>query len=526
MSFNLQRTLEDLLKPPTHLQKLIDQVCSPERTRPDLYLNLEICDYVNTKKGNNPHEAVFSLVPYINSRIQRQALLALDLLDSLVKNCGHAVHFQIASKDFLNSLVRRFPEFQPNYPNPVQNKILEMLQEWRYTLCVNSRHKEDLYRIKDMCNLLKRKHWRLPEPKTDNTAIILGPQNMVKSQTELEKEDLEAMQAKLQELLRRATPQDLREANKLMKIITGYERPSKKFDYDKQFSDELDGLETKAGLLKDMLLCLESNDRLDETGQELLAICVSNIKKIGDMAANYKEALDDLEVDETNTESEEYSIYMRLKNLHDLLVEVIRASNDIDRGVKPSFSETEAVNDSLIQLEDNGGDNEFNTTDSNQTVIKEKPKNLIDELMDLNFMASILSGPEPKPIGGNTNTYLQTYQQTSGNLLNRPATMQPYSTSNVGSDRNSTTINMLNGSANYNYNSSVGAGSVQASQPSDGKVKSNDPFDFGDILNSNYTSSKPLGSNRAASESQSNERGGGASGSSVKASDSTNLIDF
>ncbi|PVU99701.1 hypothetical protein BB560_005462 [Smittium megazygosporum] len=398
MSFNLQQALDDLLKPPTKLQSMIDQACSLDRTRQDLALNLEICDYVNQKKANNPHEAVFSLLPYINSKSQKQALLALGLLDNLVKNCGHAVHFQIASKDFLNSLVRKFPEFQP---------------EWRYTLCENSRYKEDLVKIKDMCNLLKRKRWRFPEYCSDNSAIILGPQNTVKSQQELENEDLEAMQAKLQELLRRATPHDLREANKLMKIITGYERTSKKFDYDKQFSDELDSLETKAELLKDIIQNMDPYERLDETGQELASACVSNINKISKLTDEYKLALEDLDLDESNNDSEEYHIYTRLNTLHSLLVEVIKAVNDIGNGIPPSFTEN-VQSESLIMLgddEDDGASSNIasssmqNTPDLlSQNPSEAKTKNVKADLLGLDFMdATSSASPILAPLKSSSN---------------------------------------------------------------------------------------------------------------------------
>lgn len=34
----------------------------------------------------------------------------LQLLDNCVKNCGYPFHLQIATKEFLNELVRKFPE--------------------------------------------------------------------------------------------------------------------------------------------------------------------------------------------------------------------------------------------------------------------------------------------------------------------------------------------------------------------------------------------------------------------------------
>ncbi|KAI8324175.1 VHS-domain-containing protein, partial [Martensiomyces pterosporus] len=269
-----------MFKPPSRLQTMVDRAVGSDRSDPDLALNLDICELVNNKKGNYPHDAVFALLPYINGRSNSQAQLALTLLDNLVKNCGHPVHYQIATREFLNELFRRFPEYQPAMPNPVHYRVLEMLQEWRLTMCRRSRYRDDLQRINDMYALLRRKGWHFPEIDAENAAVVLGPEDTLKSREELEKEDLEAMQAKLQELLRRATPRDLREANKLMKIITGYEQSSKRPDYDREWEKELEAIENKATLLVEMLQSAQPGDRLDDTIQELLAKCVSNQSRL------------------------------------------------------------------------------------------------------------------------------------------------------------------------------------------------------------------------------------------------------
>ncbi|PIA16547.1 VHS-domain-containing protein, partial [Coemansia reversa NRRL 1564] len=276
MSFNLQSAFDDLFKPPSRLQNLVDQAVSPNRDEPDLALNLDICELVNRKKGNYPHDAVHALLPYINGRSNTQARLALSLLDNLVKNCGHSVHYQIGSREFLNELFRRFPEYQPSMPNQVHYRILEMLQEWRVTLCQRSRYREDLLRINDMYTLLCRKGWRFPKIDSNNVAVVLEPEDSLRTREELEKEDMEAMQAKLQELLRRATPRDLREANKLMKIITGYEQSSKRRDYDKEWESELQTVERKVKLLYEFLQKAQPGRSLDETAKDLLSKCLSS----------------------------------------------------------------------------------------------------------------------------------------------------------------------------------------------------------------------------------------------------------
>ncbi|KAJ2747680.1 ARF-binding protein [Coemansia sp. BCRC 34301] len=327
--------LDDMFKPPSRLQKMVDRAVGVERNEADLALNLDICELVNSKKGNYPHDAVFALLPYINGRSNKQAQLSLTLLDNLVKNCGHPVHYQVAGREFLNELFRRFPEFQPSMPNPLQYRILELLQEWRVTLCRRSRYKDDLQRINDMYSLLRRKGWRFPEVESENVAVVLGPEDTLKSREELEREDLEAMQAKLQELLRRATPRDLREANKLMKIITGYEQSSKRPDYDKEWETELQGIEAKAKLLAEILQSAEPGVRLDDAAKQLLAKCLSSQSRLQKLIAESEGQADNNDAD--GGDSEEKRELARLIGLNDLIGDAVQAYRDLEQGRKPEF---------------------------------------------------------------------------------------------------------------------------------------------------------------------------------------------
>lgn len=103
-------------------------------------------------------------------------------MDNCVKKCGYPFHLQIATKEFLNALVRRFPERPPSRyaPSPVQSspenqwnhfdfipqklmahpvldRILYLIKEWKIALTELSRYKEDMTHIRDMYRLLKFK---------------------------------------------------------------------------------------------------------------------------------------------------------------------------------------------------------------------------------------------------------------------------------------------------------------------------------------------------------------------------------
>ncbi|TIA79666.1 hypothetical protein E3P98_03167 [Wallemia ichthyophaga] len=228
-----------------NLSSISAMACETTLFQPNQELEMEIAEYINTKKSNCPREAAFEILRHVNQGSPRSALLALHLLDVLVKNCGYPFHLQIATKDFLNELVRRFPERPPAYPGPIMGKTLELINEWKNGVATTSKHKEDLVHVRDMWRLLGYKGYRFPE-LSRNAAITVATDNL-KSPEELEEEDREAQSAKLQELIRRGTPRDLAAAQDLMKKLSGFP------DYRAQTLKELDKVQHKAILLNDML---------------------------------------------------------------------------------------------------------------------------------------------------------------------------------------------------------------------------------------------------------------------------------
>ncbi|KAI7155519.1 ADP-ribosylation factor-binding protein-like protein GGA1 [Hortaea werneckii] len=246
----------------TPLQRYIQNACSPENYEPNLALCLEIADLINAKKGGAPREAAIAIVGFVNHRNPNVSMLALSLLDICVKNCGYPFHLQISTKEFLNELVRRFPERPPIRTTRVQNKILELIEEWRRTICETSKYKEDLGFIRDMHRLLSYKGYVFPEIRREDAAV-LNPSDNLKSADEMEAEERAAQSAKLQELVRRGTPRDLQEANKLMKIMAGYDTRHKT-DYRAKAAEEVSKVQQKARLLEEMLQGYSAGDEVQE----------------------------------------------------------------------------------------------------------------------------------------------------------------------------------------------------------------------------------------------------------------------
>ncbi|KTW27289.1 hypothetical protein T552_02272 [Pneumocystis carinii B80] len=236
---------------PSELLFYIERSCSSTLEEPNLAFNLEVVDFINQKKGNMAREAAMMIVRKVNNRSSLVPMLALSLLDVCMKNCGYPFHLQVATKEFLNKLVRQFPERPPCRLTRLQTKILQAIAEWNQTLCMTSRYKEDLINIRDMYRLLQFKGYMFPEIQHDSASVLNTPDNF-RSPEELEQEDRETKSAKLQELVRRGTPADLVEANKLMKILAGYDTGMRN-NYRAKVAEDIEKIRRKTFLLQEML---------------------------------------------------------------------------------------------------------------------------------------------------------------------------------------------------------------------------------------------------------------------------------
>lgn len=288
------------------VQQLVERSCEPHQSTPDPALHLELAEHINRKKANTPREAAMECVRMINNRNPHVAMLALHLLDTLVKQCGYPFHLQIATKEFLNELVRRFPERPPMLMGPVMSKTLEvrcchstvLLILWLTFLCrrwtadsrMEKHHLRDIQtprgsrphsRHAPVVVLQRSVQMMRVSYSYANEAALAGyrfksfdatramaaanPTENLKSPEELEEEDRAAKSAKLQELIRRGTPKDLAQAQELMKDLSGA-MPDKQTDYTSQTKAELEKVQQKAILLNDMLNNVTEGERVGIEG--------------------------------------------------------------------------------------------------------------------------------------------------------------------------------------------------------------------------------------------------------------------
>ncbi|XP_010509179.1 PREDICTED: TOM1-like protein 2 [Camelina sativa] len=105
----------------------VDKATSDLLLGPDWTTNMEICDSVNSLhwQAKDVVKAVKKRLQHKSSRVQ---LLALTLLETLVKNCGDYLHHQVAEKNLLGELVKIVKK---KADMQVRDKILVLLDSWQ-----------------------------------------------------------------------------------------------------------------------------------------------------------------------------------------------------------------------------------------------------------------------------------------------------------------------------------------------------------------------------------------------------------
>ncbi|XP_028267399.1 TOM1-like protein 2 isoform X2 [Parambassis ranga] len=138
----------------------------------DWTLNMEICDIIN-ETDEGPKDAMRALKKRLSSnKNYREVMLALTVLETCVKNCGHRFHVQVANRDFIDGVLVKIISPKTNPPTIVQDKVLSLVQAWADAF----RSSPDLTGVVHIYEELKRKGIEFPMADLDALSPIHTPQ--------------------------------------------------------------------------------------------------------------------------------------------------------------------------------------------------------------------------------------------------------------------------------------------------------------------------------------------------------------
>ncbi|XP_033827700.1 ADP-ribosylation factor-binding protein GGA3-like [Periophthalmus magnuspinnatus] len=192
------------------LESWLNKATRPTNRQEDWEYIIGFCDQIN-RELEGPQIAVTLLVHKIHSPQEWEALQALTVLEACMKNCGRRFHNEVGKYRFLNELIKVVsPKYMGDSASEkVKTKIVEMLYSWTVAF-------PDESKIAEAYQTLKRQGLvpQDPELPLDRT-LIPSPPTRPKHPV-FDNEDMGKL---LAELLRSKNPEDLQEANRLIKSM-------------------------------------------------------------------------------------------------------------------------------------------------------------------------------------------------------------------------------------------------------------------------------------------------------------------
>ncbi|XP_075760294.1 hepatocyte growth factor-regulated tyrosine kinase substrate isoform X4 [Pelodiscus sinensis] len=126
-------------------ERLLDKATSQLLLETDWESIMQICDMI--RQGDTQAKyAVGAIKKKVNDKNPHVALYALEVMESVVKNCGQTVHDEVANKQTMEELKELFKrQVEVN----VRNKILYLIQAWAHAFRNEPKYKvvQDTYQI-------------------------------------------------------------------------------------------------------------------------------------------------------------------------------------------------------------------------------------------------------------------------------------------------------------------------------------------------------------------------------------------
>uniref|UniRef100_A0A8D2AWZ8 Golgi associated, gamma adaptin ear containing, ARF binding protein 3 n=1 Tax=Sciurus vulgaris TaxID=55149 RepID=A0A8D2AWZ8_SCIVU len=378
------------------LESWLNKATNPSNRQEDWEYIIGFCDQIN-KELEGPQIAVRLLAHKIQSPQEWEAVQALTVLEACMKNCGRRFHNEVGKFRFLNELIK---VVSPKYlgdrvSEKVKTKVIELLYSWTMALPEEAK-------IKDAYHMLKRQGIVQSDPSIPmDRTLIPSPPPRPKNPV-FDDEEKSKLLAKL---LKSKNPDDLQEANKLIKSMV--KEDEARIQKVTKRLHTLEEVHNSVKLLHEMLLHY-SQEHSSEADRELM-------KELFDRCENKRRTLFKLA---SETEDNDNS-----------LGDILQASDNLSRVINSykTIIEGQVINGEVTTS--TMPDSEGNSHCSNQGTLID-----LAELDIPNNSSPVLApAPAPPPSG---IPVLPPPPQTSGTSRSRSASQAeappgPNSTSNT-----------------------------------------------------------------------------------------------
>ncbi|KAM6215799.1 ADP-ribosylation factor-binding protein GGA1 isoform 5-T5 [Rhynchocyon petersi] len=216
------------------------------------------CEQLN-EDLEGPPLATRLLAHKIQSPQEWEAVQALMVLETCMKNCGKRFHDEVGKFRFLNELIK---VVSPKYlgsrtSEKVKNKILELLYSWTVGLPEEAK-------IAEAYQMLKKQGIVKSDPKLPDDAIIPLPPPRPKNVI-FEDEEKSKMLARL---LKSSHPEDLRAANKLIKEMV--QEDQKRMEKISKRVNAIEEVNNNVKVLTEMVMSHSQSGSAPGSGEELM----------------------------------------------------------------------------------------------------------------------------------------------------------------------------------------------------------------------------------------------------------------
>lgn len=146
----------------------VDKATSELLVGPDWTMNMEICDICNSN-----HWLAKDVVKSVKRRLQHKSpkvqLLALTLLETMVKNCGEYIHYHMSERKIVDEMIKIVKKKADIH---VRDKILALLDSWQEAFGGPSGKYTQYYWA---CDELRRYGIQFPQRSQHSAPVITPP---------------------------------------------------------------------------------------------------------------------------------------------------------------------------------------------------------------------------------------------------------------------------------------------------------------------------------------------------------------